>query len=115
MKLTVNPYKTSYGIWAFDHEHGDTVGEGLLNGTEIVIDTYFQNLTGRPPEVGDKMVFVLDTEPFPEATTFLTYTGGDEDGSVFTDKLTGMEVWLCPWLQGFFGYVPKTIFIAPSL
>lgn len=114
MTLTVQPYKTLQGIWEFDHEHNNTVGEGLLNGTETVIDTYYQKLTGEVPVPGDQMQFTLDTEPFPEAVTHLTLQETDEFGSVYTDKMTGMTVWLCPWLQGYFGEVPQTIYIQPN-
>jgi hypothetical protein len=114
MKLIVQPYKTIQGIWEFDHEHNDTVGEGLLNGTEKVIDAYYYCLTKEAPTPGNQMQFTLDTEPFPEAVTFLTLQETDEVGSVYTDKMTGMTVWLCPWLQGYFGEVPRTIFIQPN-
>lgn len=114
MKLVVHPYKSPRKIWAFDHEHNNTKGEGLMNGTEKVIDCYYYNLTGKQPVPGDRMKFTLDTEPFPEATTFLTLQETDKNGSVYKDKLTGMEVWLCPWLQGYFGNVPETIYIQPA-
>lgn len=115
MRLEVQPYKSPRKIWTFDHEHNQTKGEGLLNGTELVIDEYFRNLAGRDPIPGDQMRFILDTEPFAEATTVLIRTGGDENGTTYIDQMTGMPVWLCPWLQGYFGYVPDFIYIAPSL
>lgn len=115
MKLTVFPYKTAFGIWAFDHDHNNTVAEGLLNGTELVIDAYYKSLTGKDPQPGSKMRFDLATEPFPEATTQLNLVRTDENGSDYVDKLTGMDVWLCPWLQGFFGHVPEVIYIKHSL
>jgi hypothetical protein len=115
MRLVVQPYKTAQGIWEFDHDHNNTVGEGLLNGTEDVIDVYYQNLTGKAPIPGNQMQFTLDTEPFSEATTFLTLQRTDQNGSVYTDRQTEMEVWLCPWLQGYFGEVPHTIYIKPDV
>lgn len=119
MKLTVHPYKTRQGVWAFDHEHptpkgGETKGELLLNGTELVIDFYFRQLAGRDAEQGEQMTFTLDTEYFPEASTVIVHTGGDVLGSTYVDQLTGMHLWLCPWLQGFFGHVPDAIYIRPS-
>lgn len=115
MNLVVLPYKTEHGIWAFDHDHNSTVEEGLLNGTEVVIDRYFETLTGEPPEVGSQMKFTLDTEPFPEATTALDIVSTSETGTFYVDRLTEMSVWLCPWLQGFFGHVPETIYVRPEL
>ena len=117
MQLTVHPYRTRQGVWAFNHDHKNTVGELLLNGTELVIDTYYKILTGRDPNQGDRITFLLSTEPFtdPDAATVLTLTGGDDEGSNYVDQHTGMPLWLCPWLQGFFGYVPDTIYVRPSV
>lgn len=120
MQLTVHPYRTLQGVWAFDHDHPtptgqETKGELLLNGTELVIDAYFHQLTGREPKQGDRITFVLDTEPLADATTVITHTGGDEHGSTYVDQQTGMPLWLCPWLQGFFGHVPPAIYIRPSV
>ena len=42
MKLSLTAYKLSDGLWAFDHEHQNTIQELLCNGTEKVIDEYFE-------------------------------------------------------------------------
>lgn len=120
MQLTVHPYRTLQGVWAFDHDHptpngSKTVGELLLNGTELVIDAYYKGLTGQEPKQGDRITFLLSTEPFADASTVLTFVNGDEHGSNFVDQETGMPLWLCPWLQGFFGHVPHTIYVRPSI
>lgn len=49
MKLKVIAYKTETGIWAFDHEHQNTVAEALCNGTETVIDWYYEMLNETKP------------------------------------------------------------------
>ena len=115
MRLIVNPYKTTQGIWAFDHAHGDTVGEALMNGTEAAIDYYYYLATGNQPKVGDQMTFTLDTDPFPEAITALEFISTNDSGTNYKDRLTDMPVWLCPWLQGFFGAVPPVIYTWPNV
>jgi hypothetical protein len=117
MQLTVHPYRTRQDVWAFNHNHNNTVGELLMNGTELVIDAYYKALTGQDPKQGDRITFLLSTEPITvmESVTTLTYSGGDENGSHFVDQKTGMPLWLCPWLQGFFGHVPHTIYVLPSV
>jgi hypothetical protein len=112
MKLVVNPTRTPE-MWVFDHEHNNTVDEGLTNGTEVAIDYWHYLLTGEDPKVGSRIQFTLDTEPFQEAITTLVLQSTDDHGSTYLDTLTDKVVWLCPWLQGFFGYVPDTVYISP--
>jgi len=35
----------------------------------------------------------------------------DEDGTTYTDTTLCVPVWLCPWLQGYFGFVPEEIYV----
>lgn len=111
MKLNILAYKTNSGIWAFDHEHQNTVSEALCNGTESVIDWYYEMLNETKPIPGNKIHFYLDTEPFQSAITEIKLIDTDEFGSVYKDKFSSMSLWLCPWLQGYFGEVPNVIYI----
>lgn len=111
MNLTIQPYRLE-AIWAFDHPHNQTVGEELTNGTELAIDHYYRLVTGRDPQKGSTLQFTLDTKPFSDAITTLVLQETDQFGSTYTDTLTEMPVWLCPWLQGFFGAVPSTIYVS---
>lgn len=111
MNLKIIAYKTKSGIWAFDHEHGNTIEEALCNGTENVIDWYYEMLNETKPTVGNKILFNLDTEQFNGSITEIKLIETDEFGSVYKDKLSSMKLWLCPWLQGYFGEVPNVIYI----
>lgn len=111
MNLKILAYKTESGIWAFDHEHQNTVAEALCNGTEHVIDWYFEMLNERQPVTDDKIYFLLDTNQFEGAITEIQLIETDQYGSVYRDKASGMNLWLCPWLQGYFGKVPEMIYI----
>lgn len=110
MKLLITAKKTPT-CWVFDHEHQNTVDEALCNGTEIVIDLYFRMIEGISPEIGDQINFLLNTEKFKDALTTIDLIETSEVGSYYKDRLTQQQVWLCPWLQGYFGEVPERIYI----
>ena len=101
--------------WVFDHEHQNTIDEPLCNGTENVIDRYYELLKGDKPKVGDRLCFFISTEKFPDATSKIELIDSDDFGSNFIDDFSKMNVWLCPWLQGYFGYVPSRIYFKCEL
>ena len=111
MNLELIAYKTQFGFWAFDHEHQDTIGEALLNGTEKVIDDYYFICTNQNAVHEDKIKFWLSTESFESSVTHLTLVSTDDDGSYYLDDLTKASVWLCPWLQGYFNEVPDKLYV----
>lgn len=111
MKLQILAYKTESGHWKFDHDHLNTVGEPLCNGTELVIDEYFKIDMKRKPIPGDQMHIIVDTEEFKDSDTVLTFQSTDEGGTVYLDMVLFEEVWLCPWLQSYFGYKPSELYV----
>ena len=114
MELIVLAQKRTDGLYHFNHPHNDTIEELLCNGTEKAIDTHYYFLTGRNPVPGNTIQITLNTEE-PENEddydTFLTLQETDEEGSTYFDEILYCDVWLCPWLQGFFGEVPEKIYI----
>jgi hypothetical protein len=111
MELTIVAYKLEDGLWAFDHPHNNTVQELLMNGTEEAIDEHFYFESGRYPVEKDQMELILNTEEPADYDTLLVKEVGDEEGTTYTDTTLCTPVWLCPWLQGYFGEVPEEIFI----
>ena len=111
MELTIVAYKLEDGLWAFDHPHNNTVQELLLNGTEEAIDEhfYFKNL--RHAVEKDQMEIILNTEEPTDYDTLLVKEVSDEEGTTYTDTTLCAPVWLCNWLQGYFGEVPEEIFV----
>ena len=110
MELDIIAYRLNSGYWAFDHPHNDTVGELLLNGTELAIDEYFERVNGRAAQPQDRIGIRLTTAPFEDPDTVLSFISTDDFGTVYFDKATQRRVWLCPWLQGYFGEKPRTIY-----
>jgi hypothetical protein len=111
MELTVLAYKLPDGLWAFDHPHNNTVEELLMNGTEEAIDEHFYFATGRHAVAKDQMQIILNTEELDDYDTLLVKEVSDEEGTTYTDTTLCIPVWLCPWLQGYFGEIPEEIFI----
>ena len=111
MELTIVAYKLENGMWAFDHPHNDTVQELLLNGTEEAIDEHFYFATGRHAVEKDQMEIILNTEEPTDYDTLLVKEVSDEEGTTYTDTTLCVPVWLCNWLQGYFGEVPEEIFV----
>ena len=109
MELEIVAYKLSSGYWAFDHEHNDTVGELLLNGTEVAIDEYFLRQNRRAAQPNDQIGIKMSTGNLDAADTVLDFISTDDFGTIYSDGATGKRVWLCPWLQGYFGEKPRRI------
>lgn len=111
MKLELTAIKTNSGIWVFDHEHNQTIAEPLCNGTEEVLDEYFDYDMNREPKEGDRLEIVVDTEVFDEYDTILQLQSANEHGSTYLDTELYLNVWLCPWLQSYFGNVPESLYV----
>lgn len=111
MNLYIIARKNS-SCWEFDHEHLNTVSELLCNGTEKVIDWYYKMLHKKYPLVGDQLGFYLSTIKFDDAITKVNLLESHESGSTYSDDLSGMNVWLCPWLQSYFKTVPERLYVS---
>jgi hypothetical protein len=111
MNLQIIAYKTEFGDWAFDHEHQNTVAEPLCNGTELVLDEYFRIDMNRNPKINDQIQIIVDTEDFENSTTVLQLESTNDEGSNYLDMVLFEKVWLCPWIQSYFGYVPSELYV----
>jgi hypothetical protein len=110
VKISFTAYKLESGDWAFDHEHENTVEEPLCNGTELVLNQYFEIDMNRPAVAGDQIKIIASTEDFKNSTTVLSLQSSEEEGSTYLDMVLFEEVWLCPWLQSYFGHVPSELY-----
>jgi hypothetical protein len=111
MELTVLAVKREDGLYHFNHPHNDTVEELLCNGTEDVIDTHYYFLTAREPKPGDEIQIYLTTEEPDDWDTKLTFMEADKEGSTYMDEVLCSHLWLCPWLQGYFGEIPDNLYV----
>ena len=111
MELTVTAVKREDGLYHFNHSHNDTVEELLMNGTEEVLDEYYYFFAHKFPISGDEMEIILNTEEPADYDTLLVKEVSDDDGTTYTDTTLCSPVWLCPWLEGYFGFVPEELYV----
>ena len=111
MELTVIAVKRIDGLYHFNHSHQNTVEEILCNGTEEAIDEHFYFESGRHAIENDQIEIILNTEEPDDYDTLLVKEVGDEEGTTYTDTTLCIPVWLCPWLQGYFGFVPEELYV----
>jgi hypothetical protein len=97
--------------WVFDHEHQNTIDEPLCNGTDKVIDEYYELFSKKKPKVADQIKITASTEDFENSDTVLDFQRSADGGSVYLDMVLFEDVWLCPWLQSYFGEVPINLYV----
>ena len=61
----------------------------------------------RAQVVGDQMLIQVDTEDFDDSDTVLSFQSTNDQGTTYLDMVLFENVWLCPWLQSYFGYKPS--------
>ena len=111
MELIITAVKQEV-IWTFDHDFNNTKDEPLLNGTEKVLDWYFSVLNkGKQPLPNDKLIVKVRTEPYIFQTTRFDLIKTDDYGSTYKDEASAKKLWLCPWLQDYFGQVPEVLYV----
>ena len=111
MKLTVIVIKREDGLYHFNHSHNDTVEELLMNGTEEVLDEHYYFYTHQFPITGDHMEIILNEEEFEDYDTLLLKEIEDEEGTTYLDTTLCSHLWLCPWLEGYFGKRPEELYV----
>ena len=110
MKIEFTAVKQN-NIWVFDHIHHNTIKEPLCNGTEMVLNEYFEIDMNRPAVFQDKLNIIASTELFDKYDAELQLQETNEEGSVYLDTTLYEKVWLCPWLQSYFGFVPPVLYV----
>jgi len=110
-ELTVVAIKREDNLYHFNHSHNDTVEELLMNGTEEAIDEHCYFKTGKCLIEGDEVEISLFLEEPDDYDTLLLKEVSDEDGTTYTDTTLCIPVWLCNWLQGYFGFVPEELYV----
>jgi len=112
MDLTITAYKLPDGLWAFDHDHNDTKEEWLMNGTEEAIDEHIYRKTGVHAVTGNECEIYLNTEYFHNHDTILVKEIEDDEGTTYMDETINYPVWLCKWLNSYFGNSPEKLYIS---
>ena len=97
------------GYWVFDDPNVGLVHEGLVMGTDTIIDYLVQDI----PNADAGFMCMFSGKPLPEYTVkfVLSRRGNDEIGNWYTAEGTNMEGWLCPALYKYFEKEPDCIWI----
>ena len=110
---TLTVFKCDDGKWMF-HYPPFIWNEGLVNGTEKVLDHWYKQMHQKDSTPGDKMKMTVSTEEMTEYTTTVLYIQDDPmwmDSTEYMDTKTDLTVWLCPVLQVMFGYKPDKMWV----
>lgn len=86
----------------------------MIAGTELIMDHYYQDLTGTIPDEHSYMITKVSTEPLDVTHAVLVKLKddeGDSGGATYKDLLTEMEGWLCGYLILLFGKAPDTLYV----
>lgn len=114
MDLKIIAVRREDELYHFNHSFNDTIEELLMNGTEKIIDTHYYFLTGKSPVPGNEIQIEISdilSESVDNFDTTLTLEHTDEEGSTYMDEVLLDYVWLCPWLQDYFGEVPEKLYV----
>lgn len=93
------PYRSTYGVWAFDDEQVGLHGEPFVGEINTMIDMFTNGDT--------KAIFYISHSPIADQTLSLTKV--DNDGNY---QLDGTEIvgWLCPATFKYFEGYPEKIY-----
>jgi hypothetical protein len=65
----------------------------------------------RPAVSQDRLNVIASTKLFENYDTELQLQETNEEGSVYLDTTLYEKVWLCPWLQSYFGHIPLVLYV----
>ena len=111
---TLDMSKDKSGVWVFSIPQFLTFKESMCNGTELVMDHWYEKVMGYTPVIGSKMKVTV-TKVKPESfTTKIIWMYEDPNWSgsnYYYDNGSGMDVWLCPYVQVLFKGVPESLWV----
>jgi hypothetical protein len=106
--------KDKSGVWVFSLPQFMTFNESMCNGTEKVMDYWFEKKIGYTPVIGSKMtVTVSKVKPdsFDTKIIWMYEDPMSPQSNYYYDNGSGMDVWLCPYVQVLFKGVPEGLWI----
>ena len=106
--------KDPSGVWVFSLPQFMTFNESMCNGTELVMDHWFEQVSGYQPVIGSTMNVTVTKKdpmgtPFDTKMMWMYEDPGWPGSNIYMDTGTGMDVWLCPYVQVLFKEVPQSL------
>ena len=113
---TLKMTKDKSGVWVFSLPQFLTFNESMCNGTELVMDVWYEKKTGNKPITGSKMSLTVSKQnpmgsPFDTKLVWMYEDPHWMESNFYMDKTTGMDVWLCPYCQVLFKQVPQSLWV----
>jgi hypothetical protein len=111
---TLQMKKDSSGVWVFSLPQFMTFNESMCNGTEKVMDYWFEQKTGYVPVTGSTMDVTVSKKnpmgsPFDTKLSWMYEDPYWSGSNYYLDTMSGMDVWLCPYVQVLFKGVPESM------
>jgi hypothetical protein len=111
---TLHMKKDPSGVWVFSLPQFLTFNESMCNGTEKVMDYWFEQKTGYLPVNGSTMSLTVTKKnpmgsPFDTKLTWMYEDPSWPGSNYYMDTMSGMDVWLCPYVQVLFKGVPESM------
>lgn len=113
-KWTLNCKRHEFDVWTFSLPQFLTYEESLCNGTEVVMDAWFEKLTGQKAKANSKMAMTVSSEPLEDYTTLIDFKRDDVDwagSTIYRDTMLDLPIWLCPYLQVLFKGKPERMWV----
>jgi len=104
--FVIAPYKY-HGSWVFDDPAVGLNHEPFVAG----IDTMIDQLVADIPDAAAGFRAIFSVNPFPGATTKLTWLRAESGGNWYSCEQFHSEGWLCPALFKYFPSAPKEIYV----
>jgi hypothetical protein len=111
---TLDMSKDKSGVWVFSLPQFLTFNESMCNGTELVMDYHFEQKMGYTPVIGSKMKLTVSKVKPSTFDTTITWMYEDPvcpGSNYYYDKVSKMDVWLCPYVQVLFKEVPESMWL----
>ena len=111
---TIQIRRDAIGYWSFDLEDYGVKDEGLVGGTEKVIDYHYENLSHMFADENSQAELIISTSPTSDYTTVLYLM--DEDPAMpnshhYYDTTSELVCWLCPMLIHMYGQAPERLYV----
>jgi hypothetical protein len=108
---TLKMKKDSSGVWVFSLPQFLTFNESMCNGTELVMDYWFEQKTGYQSVLDSVMTVTVSKVEMPSDTK-LSWLKEDTlwpGSNYYKDTGCDMDLWLCPYVQVLFKGVPESM------
>jgi hypothetical protein len=103
------PRRSTYGIWAFDDETRGLKNEPFVGETNNLIDKMAIE-SGYDLEDDLQVALLFAATEFPNYQCDLNLIETSPTGTTYNDKISGLDIWLCPAFYKYYENAPLYLF-----